>query len=253
MVKNWAPLAAARASSRYSMGKLSPLFSISTAYFSFMVCSCSIFTKRQNRKKKGMSRKNNITSIGAQSKIILYVWDRCVHSQKMLEDLAQLSDVTQERIEIVDIVDAIEDESYPPPMTCTPCLYVTDASSDGQRPVPLVINGRKSILLFCDLRAADTLHQMMDDSEAQGADQIASIFEKTAVRERHENVTNLGEHRNFDFVVDDSTATRAHNSGKRVGLFNSMIDDPTTAQDPRMTRKVGDALSDLMKSRGYST
>jgi hypothetical protein len=209
-----------------------------------------VFIKKRG---KNMSR---ISSVGEQSEIILYIWDRCPHSQKLLQDLSQLSEQIQERVDIVDIADAIRNNSYPPPMTCTPCLYVTNMSTNGSRPMPLVLNGRKQILVFCGLQAADVVGKTMTDDDAMGASRIGNIFEKTAVQESGDkrDVSKLVNHGNFEFVIDEASAAAAatKSGGRRMNLFENTLDDPTVAQDPRVSRKVADALSELQKSRNYA-
>ena len=199
---------------------------------------------------------SRISSVGQQSEINLYIWNRCPHSQKLLQDLAQLPEDIQERVNIIDIEDAIRNNSYPPTMTCTPCLFVTDMTTHGSRPMPLVLNGRKQILVFCGLQAADVVGKSMDEQDAMGASRIGNIFEKTTVHESHDkrDVSKLVNHGNFEFVVDEASAAAAatKSTGRRMDLFESSLDDPTVAQDPRVERKVSDALSDLLKARNYA-
>ncbi len=199
---------------------------------------------------------SRISSVGEQSEIILYTWDRCPHSQKLLRDLSQLSEQLQERIDMVDIVDAIRSNSYPPPMTCTPCMFITNMSVNGSRPQPHVLNGRKQILVFCGLQAADVVGKTMAEDDAMGAGRIGYIFEKTAVQDSGDkrDMSKLVNHGNFEFVIDEASAAAAgtKNGNHRMNLFDNTLDDPTVAQDPRVSRKVADALSELQKSRNYA-
>lgn len=199
--------------------------------------------------------KNKITAVPAHSKIVLYVWSRCPHSRMILEDLAQLPDAIIDRFVSIDVEAVLDSGDYPPPMTHTPCLFISEMSADGGRPMPMVLNGRKQILLFCGLRAADAAAPM-DEREAQGVDKISSFFQKTDVHESGSrgDMSKLVDHGHFDFVVDEASAmqTSKAGAGTREKLFNAMIDDPTVAEDPRVKRKVADALSDLMKTRGYA-
>ncbi len=192
------------------------------------------------------SHENSIYTIDQHTKIIVYIWKRCKHSQELIRDLQQLTESLQNRIECIDVEDIIH--NVPPGVQCTPCLYV---GPQGKIP-PQICNGRKSILLFCKLRGYNTQGTTMDIQQATGKQQIETVFEKTFVNENTEgrgNMKKISESRNFLFDEQQ----QGIRSDKRDKLFNEFIDDPTIASDPRIsTGDVKEQLEKLMSSRNYS-
>ena len=188
----------------------------------------------------------NIHSLDDSVKIILYIWNQCIHSHNLLQDLSQLPKNLALRIQVIDIENVIDNSDFPPNLTCTPCLFILPTNNQKIRQ-PLVFNGRKSILLYCNIRSYDATNNTLTEDDALGKKQVETIFHKTFINESNDkNLNQIEKSKNFNFDLD-----KQQSSGIRNKLFDDFIDDPTLADDPRLNRKIAD-VKDLLNERGYS-
>ncbi len=184
----------------------------------------------------------NILQVDPNSQIFLYIWSRCQHSKETIKDLRQLEERTQDRIEVIDIESVLTNNNYPPSLKCTPCLFIT---SPHGKIAPQIFNGRKSILLFCKIKAYDAKGSLPNEI-ASGKQQMTNKFEKSEVVEIHsKDMSGVQNAKGFNDLDDQET------SGKRERLFDDFIEDPLLAEDPRMSSAPKD-LKTLMEERGYT-
>lgn len=187
----------------------------------------------------------NILQVDPNSQIFLYIWNRCQHSKETIKDLRQLEERTQDRIEVIDIESVLAENNYPPSLKCTPCLFIT---SPHGKIAPQIFNGRKSILIFCKIKAYDAKGSLPTEI-ASGKQQMTNKFQNSEVVEIHtkdmsgvQNAKGFNDLDNFD---------NFDNQNKRERLFDDFIEDPLLAEDPRMNANPKD-LKTLMEERGYS-
>jgi hypothetical protein len=187
-----------------------------------------------------------------RARFLLYIYNACEPSRNLLRDLQQLPEDVQLKIEVVNVVDVLETNNYPPTLTCTPCLFVTNTK------LPSTHNGRRAILLFFKLRAHDA-QGVMDEAEATGKDAVGAVFEKTqmatldyerddAFRMRHDS-SQLKTRKEFEMLGEATEAS----STSMFSRFDKFIDDPTVGEDPRLKidpRKID--LEALRSQRGYA-
>jgi hypothetical protein len=187
-----------------------------------------------------------------RARFLLYIYNACEPSRNLLRDLQQLPEDVQLKIEVVNIVDVLETNNYPPTLNCTPCLFVTNTK------LPSIHNGRRAILLFFKLRAHDA-QGVMDEAEATGRDAVGAVFEKTqmatldyerddAFRMRHDS-SQLKSRKEFEMLGEPTEASTT----SMFSRFDKFIDDPTVGEDPRLKvdpRKID--LDALRSQRGYA-
>lgn len=188
----------------------------------------------------------NILTLDENVKIILYIWNQCKHSHELLQDLQQLPKHIALRVQVIDIENVLDSGEFPPNLSCTPCLFILPTNNQKMRQ-PLVLNGRKSILLYCNIRSYDAASNVLTEEDALGKKQVETIFHKTSIIESTDkNVSHIEKSKSFNFDLD-----KGKSSGIRNKLFDDFIDDPTLADDPRLNRKIAD-VKDLLNERGYS-
>jgi len=181
----------------------------------------------------------NILQVDPNSQIFLYIWNRCDHSKETIKDLRQLEERVQDRIEVIDIETVMDDNNYPPGLNCTPCLFIT---SPNGKVAPQIFNGRKSILIFCKMKAHDA---KMTQEISSGKEQMTNRFANSDVNERHSrDISGVQNAKGFSELDNPET------SGKRERLFDDFIEDPLLADDPRLNSSPKD-LKTLMEERGY--
>jgi len=164
-------------------------------------------------------------------------------------DLRQLPEDVQLRIEVINIADVIDNGPYPPDLTHTPCLHISNTR------VPTTHNGRRSILLFFKLRAHDTT-ATEGNQVASTAGQIDTAFERSAIADmskeegevlRHDK-SKLKNRRGFEMLGEPSTR-----GGDMSSRFDQFVDDPTLADDPRLLRDPKNIDLDALRAdRGYT-
>lgn len=190
-------------------------------------------------------------TIDPRARYLLYIYNACEPSRNLLRDLQQLPEDVQLKIEVVNIVDVLETNNYPPTLNCTPCLFVTNTK------LPSIHNGRRAILLFFKLRAYDA-QGVMDEAEATGRDAVGAAFEKTqmvdydldeALRMR-KDTSQLKTRKEFEMLGEEVSGAASTSMFSR---FDKFIDDPTIGEDPRLKidpRKID--LDALRSQRGYA-
>jgi hypothetical protein len=183
------------------------------------------------------------------ARLLLYIYNACEPSRKLLMDLRQLPEDVQLRIEVINIADVLDNGPYPPDLTHTPCLHISNTR------MPTTHNGRRAILLYFKLRAHDA-NETLDTDAAHGTGNIDSAFERTQIADmsqeqgeqlRHDK-SKLKNRREFEMLGEPSA--RATDMSSR---FDNFIDDPTLANDPRLLRDPKNIDLDAIRAqRGYS-
>lgn len=184
------------------------------------------------------------------ARLLLYIYNACEPSRKLLMDLRQLPEDVQLHIEVINIADVLDNGPYPPDLTHTPCLHVSNTR------MPTTHNGRRAILLYFKLRAHDA-NETLDTDAAHGTGNIDSTFERTHIETemteeqgkalRHDK-SKLKNRREFEMLGEPSA--RASDMSSR---FDNFIDDPTLANDPRLLRDPKNIDLDALRAqRGYS-
>ncbi len=184
-----------------------------------------------------------------RARLLLYIYHACEPSRKLLMDLRQLPEDTQLRIEVINIADVIDNGPYPPDLTHTPCLHISNTR------MPTTHNGRRAILLFFKIRAHDTSVSEVNQA-ASTAGNIDNAFERTAIADiteeegkvlRHDK-SKLKNRREFEMLGEPSSR-----AGDMSSRFDQFIDDPTLADDPRLLRDPKNIDLDALRAdRGYS-
>jgi hypothetical protein len=164
-------------------------------------------------------------------------------------DLRQLPEDVQLRIEVINIADVIDNGPYPPDLTHTPCLHVSNTR------MPTTHNGRRSILLYFKLRAHDTT-VTEDNQVASTTGHIDRTFERTEIAHipdeeakllRHDK-SKLKNRREFEMLGEPSSR-----AGDMSSRFDQFVDDPTLADDPRLLRDPKNIDLDALRAdRGYA-
>lgn len=184
------------------------------------------------------------------ARLLLYIYNACEPSRKLLMDLRQLPEDVQLRIEVINIADVIDSGPYPPDLTHTPCLHISNTR------MPTTHNGRRAILLYFKLRAHDA-NETLDADAAHGTGNIDSTFERTQIetemteeqgKQLRRDNSKLKNRREFEMLGE--TSARATDMTSR---FDNFIDDPTLANDPRLLRDPKNIDLDALRSqRGYA-
>jgi hypothetical protein len=211
------------------------------------------FTFRLKKKIKSMSRipvhASATNAPEPNARLLLYIYNACEPSRKLLMDLRQLPEDVQLRIEVINIADVIDNGPYPPDLTHTPCLHVSNIR------LPTTHNGRRAILLYFKLRAHD-VNSALNADDAHGTGNIDSTFQRTLITDmseeegkqlRHDK-SKLKNRREFEMLGEPST-----HAGDMSSRFDNFIDDPTLADDPRMFRDPKNVDLDALRAqRGYA-
>lgn len=184
-----------------------------------------------------------------RARLLLYIYHACEPSRKLLMDLRQLPEDVQLRIEVIHIADVIDNGPYPPDLTHTPCLHISNTR------MPTTHNGRRAILLFFKLRAHDT-SATEGNQVTSTVGNIDTAFERTAIADmseeegkalRHDK-SKLKNRREFEMLGEPSS-----HAGDMSSRFDQFIDDPTLADDPRLLRDPKNIdLDALRQQRGYA-
>lgn len=191
----------------------------------------------------------NGNALDPNARLLLYIYHACEPSRKLLMDLRQLPEDVQLRMEVINITDVIDNGPYPPDLTHTPCLHISNTR------VPTTHNGRRSILLYFKLRAHDT-NVSEGNQVASTAGHIDTAFERTAIADMSEEEGKMLRHdksklknrREFEMLGEPSSR-----GGDMSARFDQFIDDPTLADDPRLLRDPKNIDLDALRAqRGYA-
>lgn len=200
-------------------------------------------------------QQSQTNSIDPRARFLLYIYNACEPSRNLLRDLQQLPEDIQLKIEVVNVIDVLETNNYPPTLTCTPCLFVTNTK------LPSIHNGRRAVLLFFKLRAHDA-QGVMDEAEATGRDAVGAAFEKTqmatlnyeldeALRMR-KDASQLKTRKEFEMLGEQTEGSMGNNNSM-FQRFDKFLDDPTIGEDPRLKLDPKKIDFDALRSqRGYA-
>ena len=197
---------------------------------------------------QGPSAANGGNTLEPSARLLLYIYHACEPSRKLLMDLRQLPEDVQLRIEVINIADVIDNGPYPPDLTHTPCLHISNTR------VPTTHNGRRSILLYFKLRAHDT-NATEGNQTVSTAGHIDMAFERTAIADMSEEEGKMLRHdksklknrREFEMLGEPSSR-----AGDMSSRFDQFVDDPTLADDPRLLRDPKNIDLDALRAqRGY--